>query len=225
MKRTFCLFFIAAVLVLTLTACDRVKIEIKEPEEPITEVSDPVAEPGNGLTDYTDSICPTAFGLWKELGFFRDFGEENPITQEFIREVYSNYLLFINKDYDFFDRFVSEKELDSFSENYFGVPFLSLEADIPPDQTDEERGIKLYTHPQLYLSDTTYSFIDTGKEGDNYYFILRLNYSFEGLTVDKGKENVENTVRVSFRYEDSHIFFVGQESQITYLSDEKVLSA
>lgn len=224
MKRTFFPVFVAVVLVLILASCNRVKIEIKEPEEPITEVSDPVAEPENGLSDYTDSICPTAFGLWKELGFFRDFGEENPITQEFVREVYSNYLLFINKDSDFFDRFVSEKELDSFSENYFGVPFLSLEADIPPDQTDEERGIKLYTHPQLYLSDTTYSFIDTGKEGDNYYFILRLNYSFEGL-LDRDRENVENIVHVSFRYEDSHIFFVGQESQITYLSDEKVLSA
>ena len=224
MKRTFFLFFIAAVLVLILASCDRVKIEIKEPEEAITEVFDPVAEPENGLTDDTDSICPTAFGLWKELGFFRDFGEENPITQEFVREIYSNYMLYLNKDYDFFDRFVSTKELDSFSDNYFGVPFLSLEADIPPDQTDEERGIKLYTHPQLYPSDTTYSFIDTGKEGDNYYFILRLNYSFEGL-LDKDRENVENVVHVSFRYEDSHIFFVEQESQITYLSGEEVLSA
>ena len=63
MKRIVFLFFVAAMLVLILTSCDRVKIEIKEPEEPTTEVSNPVAEPENGLSDYTNSICPTAFGL------------------------------------------------------------------------------------------------------------------------------------------------------------------
>lgn len=225
MKRTFCLFFAAAVLVLILAACNQAKIEIKEPEKSVAEVSASGEKAENELLDDIEKICDIAFEKWKELGYTEDFGDDKLITQEFIRKVYSNYLLFIDKDYDFFNRFVNEKELDGFSRNYFGVPFLSLEADIPPDQTDEERGIKFYTHPQLYLSDTTYSFIDTGKEGDNYYFILRLNYSFEGLTVDKGKENVENTVRVSFRYEDSHIFFVGQESQITYLSGEEVLSA
>ena len=215
MKKTVFIIFLVFVLVLFFTSCDREKIDIQEPEEPIAEVADPVAELENALTDYADSICPAAFDLWKGLGFFRDLDEEKPITQEFIREVYSNYLLYINKDYDFFDRFVSAKELDSFSENYFGVSFFSLKSDIPASQTDEERGIKLYTHPQLYPSDTTYSFIDTGKEGDYYYFILRLNYSFEGL-LDKDRENVETIVRVSFRYEDSRIFFVGQESQRTF---------
>lgn len=216
MKKIFYIVFVF-LLVLIFAACEQMRIEIKDTEELITEVSDPMADPQKDLEDYSSNIYQTAFDLWKRIGFFRDFGDEDPITQEFIREIYSNYLLYGDRDYDFFERFIKVEELDDFSKNYFGVSFLSLKDDIPPNQMDEEKGIKVYLHPQLYPDGTIYTFVDSGKEGDNYYFVFRLNYNFEGI-LDKNRENVENVVRVSFQYEDSHIFFVGQESKITFLN-------
>ncbi len=206
LKKIF-VIFISALLVLILAACNQAKIEIKEPEKSVAEVSASGEKAENELLDDIEKICDIAFEKWKELGYMEDFGDE-PITQEFIRKVYSNYLLFIDKVYDFFDRFVSAKELDSFSENYFDVPFLSLEAVITPDYIDKERGIKIDTHPQLYPGDTIYSFRSTGKDGDNYYFEVKIECDYEELIGLRS----EKVVRVNFRYDDSKIYFTKQSS-------------
>lgn len=197
-------------LILFITGCSKNGQVIDEPEK-IEENEEALVTSEENNTENelpAEEIYSGAFEKWKELGYMEDFGDDKLITQEFIRKVYSNYLVYIDKDYDFFNRFVNEKELDDFSKNYFGVPFLSLEADIPPDQMDEEKGIKVDTYPQLYPSDTIYSFRSTGKDGDNYYFEVKIECDYEDLLGLRS----EKVVRVNFRYDDSKIYFTKQSS-------------